>query len=137
MPTLAEIRAGDPLPERRHTPTNVSLFLYNAAIWNPHRIHYDETYTTEVERHPAIVVDGPLQGDWLTQTILNWLGDDGTMVEFEYSNRRACYLGDTLISGGQVEAVRPEASEVDVSVFVKTEAGEVTAPGRATVRLNR
>lgn len=137
MPTLAEIRAGDPLPERRHTPTNVSLFLYNAAIWNPHRIHYDEKYTTEVERHPAIVVDGPLQGDWLTQTILNWLGDDGTMVEFEYSNRRACYLGDTLISGGQVEAVRPEASEVDVSVFVKTEAGEVTAPGRATVRLNR
>lgn len=137
MPTLDQVRAGDPLPERRHTPTNVSLFLYNAAIWNPHRIHYDEKYTTEVERHPAIVVDGPLQGDWLTQTILNWLGDDGTLVEFEYSNRRACYLGDTLISGGQVEAVRPEASEVDVSVFVKTEAGEVTAPGRATVRLNR
>lgn len=137
MPTLDRIRAGDPLPERRHTPTNVSLFLYNAAIWNPHRIHYDEKYTTEVERHPAIVVDGPLQGDWLTQTILNWLGDDGTLVEFEYSNRRACYLGDTLVSGGQVEAVRPDASDVDLTVFVRTEAGEVTAPGRATVRLRR
>ena len=137
MPKFEEIRAGDPLPERRHTPTNVSLFLYNAAIWNAHRIHYDETYTTEVEKHPAVVVDGPLQGDWLTQTILNWLGDDGTLVEFEYSNRRACYLGDTLISGGKVEAVRPDSSEVDVSVFVKTESGEVTAPGRATVRFHR
>lgn len=137
MPKIEEIRPGDPLPERRHTPTNVSLFLYNAAIWNAHRIHYDEKYTTEVEEHPAVVVDGPLQGDWLTQAILNWLGDDGTLVEFEYSNRRACYLGDTLISGGEVEAVRRDASELDVSVFVKTEAGEVTAPGRATVRLHR
>lgn len=137
MPNIDEITVGDSLPERRHTPTNVSLFLYNAAIWNAHRIHYDESYTKEVEKHPAIVVDGPLQGDWLTQTVLNWLGEDGTLVEFEYSNRRACYLGDTLISGGTVQAVRKDASEVDVSLFVKTEGGEVVAPGRATVRLHR
>ena len=47
--------------------------MYNAAIWNPHRIHYDEPYTTGVEHHPAIVIDGPLQGDWLAQVVTNWL----------------------------------------------------------------
>ena len=66
MPDIKDIQVGDCLPERRHAPTNVSLFLYNAAIWNAHRIHYDAGYTTEVEKHPAIVVDGPLQGDGLT-----------------------------------------------------------------------
>ena len=137
MPRLSELRVGTALPERRHTPTNVSLFLYNAAIWNPHRIHYDETYAKEVEKHPAIVVDGPLQGDWLTQTVLNWLGDDGALVELEYSNRRTGYLGETLISGGKIEAVRPESSEVELSLFVRKESGEVTVPGRAIVRLNR
>jgi 3-methylfumaryl-CoA hydratase len=137
MPHLSELRAGDPLPERRHTPTNVSLFLYNAAIWNAHRIHYDETYTKEVEKHPAIVVDGPLQGDWLTQTVLNWLGEEGVLLELEYSNRRAGYLGETLISGGRIEAVRPEKSEAELSLFVRKENGEVTVPGRAVVRLNR
>ena len=62
MLNFREIAAGQALPEREFTATNVSLFCYNAAIWNPHRIHYDETYTTEVEKHPKIVIDGPLQG---------------------------------------------------------------------------
>jgi hydroxyacyl-ACP dehydratase HTD2-like protein with hotdog domain len=136
MPKLTDIKAGNALPERRYTPTNVSLFLYNAAIWNAHRIHYDETYTRHVEKHPAIVVDGPLQGDWLTQTVLNWLGDDGVLIEFEYSNRRASHLGDTLVSGGKVERVNPETREAELSLFVQIEGGEVTAPGRAIVRFN-
>lgn len=136
MPKFADIKPGDALPERRFTPTNVSLFLYNAAIWNAHRIHYDETYTKEVEKHPAIVVDGPLQGDWLTQAMLNWMGNDGTLVEFEYSNRRASYIGDTLVSAGKVEWVNPETREAEFSLFVRIESGEVTAPGRAVVHFN-
>ena len=137
MPDIKDIQVGDCLPERRHAPTNVSLFLYNAAIWNAHRIHYDAGYTTEVEKHPAIVVDGPLQGDWLTQAVVNWLGDDGDLIEFEYSNRRASYLGETLISGGRIEAVRPAELEAEISVFVKSEAGEIMTPGRAAVRFRR
>ena len=39
---ISELTVGEALPERSYTATNVSLFLYNAAIWNPHRIHYDE-----------------------------------------------------------------------------------------------
>ncbi|MFT5175711.1 MAG: hydroxyacyl-ACP dehydratase HTD2-like protein with hotdog domain, partial [Gammaproteobacteria bacterium] len=41
---LSTVGLGDVIAERKFEPTNVSLFLYNAAIWNPHRIHYDETY---------------------------------------------------------------------------------------------
>ena len=67
MMDLNTLAVGDPLPERTYTPGNVSLFLYNAAIWNAHRIHYDERFTMVHEGHPAVVVDGPLQGDWLTQ----------------------------------------------------------------------
>ena len=134
MPKFAEIKAGDALPERRYVPTNVSLFLYNAAIWNAHRIHYDEIYTKEVEKHPGVVVDGPLQGDWLIQAVLNWLGNDGDLVEFEYSNRRASYIGDTLVSGGKVDSVDQDKHQVEFSLFVKVVSGEITAPGRAVVR---
>lgn len=136
MPKFDDIKPGDTLPERHYVPTNVSLFLYNAAIWNAHRIHYDEIYTKEVEKHPAIVVDGPLQGDWLTQAVLNWLGDDGELVEFEYSNRRSGYIGDTMVSGGKVESVDPEKKQVEFSLYVKVEGGDVTAPGRAVVRFH-
>ena len=100
MPTLSTVTVGTHLDERTHEPSMVSLFLYNAAIWNPHRIHFDADYTTQIEKHPGIVVDGPLQGDWLSQAVTEWLGDDGELIEFEYSNRRAAYLGERLRAGG-------------------------------------
>ncbi len=133
---IAQLNVGDTLPNRDFTPTNVSLFMYNAAVWNPHRIHYDERYTTEVEKHPGIVIDGPLQGDWLSQCVLNWVGDDGRMVGFDYSNRRAAYLGETLMTGGIISEINSDNHRVTVEIFVKNEAGEVTSPGHATVELN-
>ena len=133
---IAAIKVGDALPERAHTPTNVSLFMYNAAVWNPHRIHYDEAYTTQVEKHPGIVIDGPLQGDWLAQCVTNWLGDSGTLVRFQYSNRRATHLGDTLVSGGRVVAVDVAQRLVNLELFVRNASGDVTSPGTASVRLN-
>ncbi len=136
MVKLTEINVGDHLPTRTHTPTNVTLFMYNAAIWNPHRIHYDEQYTTQVEKHPGIVIDGPLQGDWLSQVVLNWAGDSGALISFNYSNRRASYLGETLTSGGEVTGVDTDSREVTVALFVKNAAGEVMTPGSAVVRLN-
>lgn len=133
---FAELAVGDALPERTHTPTNVSLFLYNAAVWNPHRIHYDERYTTEVERYPGIVIDGPLQGDWLAQCITNWLGDRGKLLRFDYSNLKATYLGETLTSGGRITAIDRAARTVTVELFVKNAAGEVTSSGGATAELD-
>lgn len=135
-PTIATLAVGDELPTRSHTPTNVSLFLYNAAVWNAHRIHYDEGYTTDIEGHPGVVVDGPLQGDWLSQVALNWIGDNGRLVDFSYSNRRASYLGETLTSGGRITSIDPASRTVALELYVRNEAGEVISPGEATVVLS-
>jgi len=131
---ISALAVGEALPERSHTATNVSLFLYNAIIWNPHRIHYDETYTTQVEKHPGVVIDGPLQGVWLNQVVLNWMGDNGTLTSFNYSNRRASYLGETLTSGGAITAIDKQAGTVDLEIFIKNEKGDVITPGTAQVR---
>ncbi|MCS5604527.1 MAG: hypothetical protein NZ936_03000 [Alphaproteobacteria bacterium] len=131
---ISELSVGEALPERSYTATNVSLFLYNAAIWNPHRIHYDEPYTTNVENHPGVVIDGPLQGDWLNQVVVNWIGDSATLTSFNYSNRRASYLGETLTSGGAITAIDTESGNVDLEIFIKNEDGDVITPGTAQVR---
>ena len=131
---ISELSVGEALPERSYTATNVSLFLYNAAIWNPHRIHYDEPYTTNVENHPGVVIDGPLQGDWLNQVVVNWIGDSATLTSFNYSNRRASYLGETLTSGGAITAIDSESGNVDLEIFIKNEDGDVITPGTAQVR---
>ena len=134
---IRTIHDDDLLPERTHRPGNVDLFLYNAVLWNAHRIHYDHEYATQVEGYQALVIDGPLQGDWMTQCVVEWLGDDGNIVEFEYSNRQAAYLGETLRAGGRVVRVDSDLGEVELELFVRNEADEVISPGRAVVRLGR
>lgn len=134
MLTYESIKVGDELPGRDHTANIVQLFMYNAAIWNPHRIHFDHAYATEEEGYPAIVLDGPLQGDWIGQVVTDWVGDDATLISFGYANRRAAFLGETMTAGGKVEEKNDGTQEVKVSLYLKNAGGEVTIPGHAVVK---
>ncbi len=128
------LRVGDTLPRREFECDNVQLMLYNAALWNGHRIHYDEPYAREVEGYPGLVIAGPLLGDWLHQCVEEWLGDDGRIVSIDYSNRLATYVGEVLTSGGTVAALRPDSREVVIDAFIENAEGKVVAPGTVVAR---
>jgi 3-methylfumaryl-CoA hydratase len=132
---LAQVETGRALPEASHTPDEVQLFLYNAALWNAHRIHFDQAYTTAVEGYPALVIAGPLMGDWLVQRVEAWLGDAGRLVSFEYSNRLAAYLGETLTAGGEVASIDRDTGRVVLTLWVRNDKGENLTPGTALVEL--
>ncbi|NIM69815.1 MAG: hypothetical protein GTN86_04150 [Xanthomonadales bacterium] len=133
MPRLADISMGHELPGREFRTDNVQLFLYNAALWNAHRIHFDYPYATEVEGYPGLVNAGPLMGDWLTQGVLEWLGEDGTLTALEYTNRKASIIGETLRFAGRVRAVDVDSDSAELDVGIVNEAGEVIIPGVARV----
>jgi hydroxyacyl-ACP dehydratase HTD2-like protein with hotdog domain len=132
---LSKITVGDALPERSHTPDNVQLMLYNAALWNGHRIHFDEPYAKNVEGYPGLVIAGPLLGDWLNQCVEEWLGDHGRLTSIEYSNRLATYIGETLVVGGTVSQVDRNTGEVTVDLYIHNAQGDNVAPGVATAQL--
>lgn len=46
-------------------PDTVMMFRYSALTFNGHRIHYDKDYSMGEERHPGLVVHGPIQATWL------------------------------------------------------------------------
>jgi 3-methylfumaryl-CoA hydratase len=133
MSLLDEISVGMALPQRTHTPDNVELMLYNAALWNGHRIHFDLPYATEVEGYSGLVIAGPEMGDWMVQVVDNWLEDAGDVVQVTYSNRQAAFIGETLVAGGEITAI--DSDLVSVDLFVKNEQGEVITPGTAKVRI--
>ena len=126
------IEVGQPLPERRYTPGTVQLFMYNAAIWNPHRIHYDLPYTQHAEDHPGLLIDGPLQGDWLTQLVYEWMGETDDLIAFQYSNRRPAYVGDVLTAKGEVQSV--DNQHITLTLQVLNQHSQETTVGRATIR---
>ena len=131
---MADVSIGQALPERAYTPDNIQLFFYNAVLWNAHRIHYDLPYATEAEGYPGLVIAGPLLGDWLTQCVLEWLDGDGDLVSFEYSNRMASYIGETLTVGGSITAIDEGSGVVDLELAVRNEADDIITPGTARVR---
>lgn len=133
---ISSINTGDSLPVREFKLDNVQLFLYNAALWNAHRIHFDHPYATGVEGYPGLVVAGPLLGDWLTQSAIEWVGDDGRLASIEYSNRQASYIGETLRSGGVVVASDRNTGIVNLDMYIKNEADEVITPGVAIVHFS-
>lgn len=133
--SIANTIPGQVLPETEHTPDNVQLFLYNAALWNAHRIHFDLPYATQTEGYEGLVIAGPLMGDWLAQCIEGWIGDAGTLTSLSYSNRQVACIGETLTVGGTVRVVDPKKQELEFDLFVKNERGEVITPGSAIVRL--
>jgi 3-methylfumaryl-CoA hydratase len=133
---IDSLQVGDSLPQRKFKPDNVQLFLYNAVLFNAHRIHFDAPYATEVEGYPGLVTAGPLIGDWLNQCIEEWLGDSGRLTSIDYSNRIAACIGETLYSGGKVVALNAATGEITLEVFVKNERDEIIAPGHATAVVN-
>jgi hydroxyacyl-ACP dehydratase HTD2-like protein with hotdog domain len=137
VPDLARLAPGQELPVRTIQAEPVQLFLYNAALWNADRIHFDYPHTTAVEGYPALVMAGPLLGDWLAQAANNWVGDAGVLCSIEYSNRRACYVGDVLRSVGKVKSVNLASGEVVLELAILNQADEVTTPGTAVVRIGR
>ena len=136
MVEMNQIKVGECLPERDFKTDNVQLFLYNAVLWNPHRIHFDLPYATEVEGYPGLVNTGPLMGDWLTQCIIEWLGDTGRLKSLKYSNRKASFIPETLRFTGKVLSVEHDSKTAELEVNIINEAGEVILPGTAVVSLD-
>jgi len=136
MMRIDDIKPGEILPVREFKPDNVQLFLYNAALWNAHRIHFDYPYATEVEGYPGLVIAGPLMGDWLTQVILDWAGEEGLLASFSYTNRKYACIGEVLHSDGRVVSVDIKTGEVEVGISILNQAGDILTPGTAVVRFN-
>ncbi len=125
---------GDEIPGREYTPSIAQSMLYNASLWNAHRIHFDYEYATREEGYEGLIVPGPLIGDWLHQCIQEWLGDNGRIHSISYSNRLASTVGETLTSGGVITGVDDTGNTAEIEVFVKNAKGEIVAPGSAVVK---
>lgn len=133
-----DVEEGASLPEMVKHASRAQLFLYSAATWNPHRIHYDREYAA-TEGHPDVLVHGPLQGAWLSQFVTDWIGPHGRMLHLDWQNRGRAFPERDLRFRGRVVGKREQDGEglVDLEVWEEDDTGEVLMPGSATVALPR
>jgi hydroxyacyl-ACP dehydratase HTD2-like protein with hotdog domain len=81
-------------------PTRQQLFLFSAATWNTHRIHYDPDYARE-EGHPDVIVQSHLHASFLTEALVQTVGEKARIVRFGWQNRAVAVPGERLTCRGR------------------------------------
>jgi hydroxyacyl-ACP dehydratase HTD2-like protein with hotdog domain len=132
--SLGDLAVGDELPVMTKRADRTQLFLYSAASFNPHRIHYDRAYA-ELEGHADVLVHGPLQGAWLTQYLTDWIGPRGRLRRVGWQNRASALPDEDLEFHGRITAVDAVTGLVELDVWEQTTDGRVLMPGTAVVVL--
>jgi len=69
------------------------LFRFSALTGNTHRIHYDQSYTTDVEGFPALVVHGPLLAIYMAELAR---ANGGDISSFEFRLSRPVFVTDRI-----------------------------------------
>jgi hydroxyacyl-ACP dehydratase HTD2-like protein with hotdog domain len=113
-----------PPPAQSWEPDDVDLFLFSAALWLPHRIHYDRAFA-ESEGHRGLVIHGPFQIARLVEAASAWcrpLG--GKVVRTEFRHVASAYAGDSMVL--TLEPADPVGPLIEVAA-----RAEVLHPGRS------
>ena len=85
----------DAIVTRTIVPDEALLFRYSAITDNPHRIHYDQGYATNIEGYPSLLVNGSLPAMFLLELFRDQLGREPE--RFESRNMAPMYCGQPLL----------------------------------------
>ena len=125
-------QVGDVLLPLRHTTTAFQLFRYSAVTWNPHRIHFDETYARE-EGHRGLALHSHLRAALALRCVTEGLGPAWQLTKVSYRLRKPVYAPADLAYTARVAAA--EGDLMTLELIEENPSGEVGFEG--TVRVSR
>ena len=127
--SLAE---GNIIPELVRQLDALDLFMFSAASWLLHRIHYDPHYA-EAEGHQRLLIQGPFQGVLMVQALRRWLDPTARLIALSYRHLAPAYLGDELRASGRVMEKNERDRTVLVEVWVNKDDQTKTTVGEARI----
>ncbi len=131
---LADLSAGDEIPEMTKEPTRPQLFRYSAITWNAHRIHYDPEHAKE-EGHPDVLVQSHLHGAFIQEFLMNWLGTHDRLRDLSWQNVGRAIPDEPLHVGAKITATNEDTGTVELEVWTRNEQ-ERCAEGTAVVEMD-
>jgi hydroxyacyl-ACP dehydratase HTD2-like protein with hotdog domain len=124
------------IPEMRLMPTATQIFMFSAATWNRHHIHYSKDAAL-AEGHTDIVVQRALIGNFFANQIGEWLGDAGEIREISWKVLSSAVPGVELTCRAKVIAMDADGDcpMAKLELEVLRDSGRIVATGAATVAL--
>jgi acyl dehydratase len=139
MPPGPPAEPGPPqaIAQRDVQPREVDLFMFSAATWLTHRIHFDRDYA-RTEGFDDLVVHGPLQGAYLAE-LLSEAADrhGGRLARLSYRHHRPAYCAERLTLRATLSSVteQPGGCTVEVAVSIHNARDQPVTTGTARLRM--
>ena len=132
--TSAALEVGTVVAERTVHLTRESLVRYAGASGDFNSIHYRDDVADRVGL-PGVLAHGMLTMGLAVETIVEWLGDAGRIVDYGVRFTRPVVVdaedGADLFVSAKVGALDDEAARIDLTVTF----GDTTVLGKAQVRV--
>ncbi|RKS93193.1 MaoC dehydratase-like protein [Microbacterium sp. AG790] len=132
--TSAALEVGTVVAERTVHLTRESLVRYAGASGDFNSIHYRDDVAARVGL-PGVLAHGMLTMGLAVETIVEWLGDAGRILEYGVRFTRPVVVdaedGADLFVSAKVGALDDEAARIDLTVTF----GDTTVLGKAQVRV--
>jgi hydroxyacyl-ACP dehydratase HTD2-like protein with hotdog domain len=132
----SQLRLPAPIPELVVTPDRMQIFMFSAATWNRHRIHYDKDAAL-AEGLPDVVVQRALIGNLFARSLTGWLGDAGEIRELAWKVSASAVPDRALHCTGEALALEAGAGarELDCELRITDADARAIAAAHARVRL--
>jgi hypothetical protein len=135
--TLADVHAGDALPELHYdvTATTVVLGALATRDWRP--MHHDHDFAVNRNGTQDIFLNTPNQAAWFERFLTDWSGPKGRLGRMKFRMKGSVFPGDTMVLAGTVTAVTTDErgcgwATVDVQLTV---GGDVKTQCTARIAL--
>lgn len=100
------------------------------------RLHWESAWASELGI-PIPYDYGAMRETFITNSLTNWMGDEGWLWKMSCQHHKFVYTGDTYWIKGKVRRkVQQEGrNEVHPDIWVENQHGTVVTPGNAVVLL--
>jgi hydroxyacyl-ACP dehydratase HTD2-like protein with hotdog domain len=130
---IDDLAVGDTF-SKKQTPTRPQLFRYSAITWNPHRIHYDTEYASDVEGHPDVLVQAHFHGAVMQGILMDRFSPASQLTELSWQNVGRAIPDEPLTAGAEVTSIDEETGRVEFDIWTESSEGRC-AEGTAAVEL--
>ncbi len=122
------------IPELTVCPDHTQIFMFSAATWNRHRIHYSKDAALS-EGLPDTVVQRGLIGNFLARLMTDWVGDSAELRKLAWKVTRSALPGKRIVCRGEVkQKTDSQGTKLLIcQITASNESDELIATGQATV----
>jgi acyl dehydratase len=131
-----DVEVGSDIPSIVRHPTTRQLVMWAGASGDYNEIHYDKDVAL-AQNMPGVIIHGWLTASFLGQLLTGWIGDEGTLKNFNVAFRGMLFPGQDVICKGKVAKKYAQNKEnlVECEIWAENPKGEKTAPATAVVSL--